>query len=383
MIILADENIPLANSLFDPLGEVRCMPGRRIAPEHVRDVDVLLVRSVTRVDEALLKNSRVQYVGTATIGTDHLDTAYLDRRGIRWCAAPGCNAGAVADYVLSSLLTIVRERKVFLRELTLGVVGCGNVGSLVASRARALGMEVIENDPPLERQTKATRYRPLRDVFNADVITLHTPLTKEGPDATHHMVGHRFLNRMRDYACLINTSRGAVVDNTILKTFLGGEYTNAILDVWEHEPAIDPDLVKKVYLATPHIAGYSLDGKIRGTWMVYRQVCEWLGREVASSLKALLDAAPASELQIDARGLGDDLVVGKAMTHVYTPLTDDAFFRGHWTAHENEDLAVHFDACRRKYRTRREFSSTTVHLKNGTNQQIEMLRGIGFKVIAI
>lgn len=381
MKILADENIPLVRETFGPLGQLQQMPGRQMTSDHVRNIDVLLVRSVTRVDENLLSNSAVKYVATATIGTDHLDIPYLESRGIQWSAAPGSNAGSVADYLISCLLYISELEETPLSELSLGVIGCGNVGGLVARRARGIGMKVVENDPPLMRLTDDARFSPLKDIFGCDIITLHTPLTFDGVDATYHLVEHRFLSRMKAGGYLINTGRGAVVDQSMLKSALLDGEIFSILDVWENEPAIDKQLLQLLAFGTPHIAGYSYDGKVRGSWMIYHQVCNWLNVEPSLTYESLISSAlPPNRLYLHGADKSNQDVLFEAVMQTYDVADDDSLM---WTMLEDvprDRVAEVFDSLRKNYSMRREFSSTVVHLCHGTESHASILQAAGFQV---
>lgn len=281
--IVADANIPCVEQAFGHLATIEQVPGRSIGPTDVSDADVLLVRSVTRVGPSLLEDSPVQFVGSATIGTDHVDRKYLDDEGIAFAHAPGSNADSVADYVVAAVLALARQFRTSLQGQTLGVVGCGDVGSRVGRRLAALGLSVLRNDPPRVRtaadSASSSEFVPLDRVLQeASIVTLHVPLTLSGRDATHHLVDEEALQAMSRDAWLLNTSRGPVVDNdALLRALEAGEVEAAVLDVWEDEPTPDPALVGAVDIATPHIAGYAHDGKVRGTTMLYRALCEHLG----------------------------------------------------------------------------------------------------------
>ena len=263
MFIIADENMPFAAEAFSNLGEVRLVPGRDMKAETLRGADILAVRSVTRVDRALLDDSGVRFVGTATIGMDHVDRDWLAGRGIGFSSAPGCNAVSVAEYVTAALF-VLRERLGFsLRGKKLGIVGVGNVGSRVSQRAEALGLEVIWNDPPLAASTGDSRYRPLEEIYDCDIITFHVPLDKSGPYSYLIICWMRtFLGRLKPGAIVFNTSRGAVADNVALEAALdSGRLAAAVLDVWEGEPSVRLSLLEKAALGTPHIAGTHMTGK--------------------------------------------------------------------------------------------------------------------------
>jgi erythronate-4-phosphate dehydrogenase len=288
--LLVDENIPLAQEAFGSLGTVRTMPGREMQRSDLVSTDVLLVRSVTRVGPELLSDTPVRFVGSATIGTDHVDRDWLAEEGVAFAHAPASNADSVADYVVSMALRLAVKTGSDLRNRTAGVVGCGNTGSRVARRLRALGVAVLENDPPLaeaaEARGESHPYVSLdRVVEEADLLSLHTPITTLGAHPTHHLIDGDMLDRLAPHAWLINTSRGAVVDNAALlerltsreegRTRTGGPQAVA-LDVWENEPTPDRRLVQEVDLSTPHVAGYAYDGKVRGTTMLYHSLCEHL-----------------------------------------------------------------------------------------------------------
>ena len=279
MRIIADDNIAFVREAFQELGEVETKPGGAITADDVKDAEMLLTRSRTRVDRALLEGSAVRFVGSAVIGTDHCDLEYLRERRIAFAAAPGSNANSVSEYVLAVLLILAERRDLHLRDQTIGVIGVGNVGSKVAAKCEALGMRVLRNDPPLARQTGDPALLPIEALMEADILTLHVPLTTEGRDPTCHLVDAVFLEKMRAGGTLINNSRGAVVDSHALYAALeSGRLGNAVLDVWENEPHIEPALLDATTLITPHIAGHSFDGKVNGTVMVYRAACEFLGR---------------------------------------------------------------------------------------------------------
>ncbi len=301
--ILSDANIPRVEEAFRQFGTVRKKPGRDIGPADVAGADVLLVRSVTPVGPDLLEETTLHFVGSATIGTDHVDLAYLRARGIPFAHAPGSNADSVADYVVVALLTLARRRGVSLRDRTVGIVGCGNIGGRLAHRLPALGMRVLQNDPPLaraaEEEGRSHEFVSLDTVLvEADIVTLHVPLTNDGPDPTYHLADAAFLNRLNDGAWLLNTSRGPVVDGDALLTArTQGPVAAVGLDVWENEPTPDPALMEAVDVATPHIAGYAYDGKVRGTAMLYEALCEHLGVEPRWEGAGTLQAESKDALQ--------------------------------------------------------------------------------------
>ena len=276
--ILADENIPYVREAFAPLGSVKTLSGRAMTAAAAREADLLLVRSITTVDRAFLEGSPVRFVATATIGEDHVDKAYLAERGIAFSSAPGSNADSVRQYVTAALLALAERFELDLSSLALGIIGVGHVGSRVWRNAVALGLRCVLNDPPQARTTGDPRYRPLDEIFACDLVTLHTPLTREGPDATFHLADESFIRRLKRGAILINTSRGAVADGEAIKRALDDGHLRAcVLDVWEGEPRVDVDLLERAAIGTPHISGYSFDGKVNGTRQIYEAACRFLG----------------------------------------------------------------------------------------------------------
>ena len=269
--IVVDDKIPYIREKLALLAdEVVYLPGAGISAADVHDADALIVRTRTRCDEQLLSGSSVQFVATATIGYDHIDTSYLQRAGITWTNCPGCNSGSVAQYVECALLLLEREHHLRLRDMTIGIVGCGHVGSKVKRVAERLGMRVLVCDPLLEGD-----FVPL-DVIEreADIITFHVPLTRDGEYATWHLADESFFHRLLHVPYIINTSRGAVVDNAALLAALkDGRVKDAVIDVWEGEPLLSIPLLQRVFIGTPHIAGYSADGKANADNMVIDALC--------------------------------------------------------------------------------------------------------------
>lgn len=282
MKIVIDDKIPYIRETICQLAdEVVFLSGAAITADDVKDADVLVVRTRTRCDRQLLEGSKVQLVVTATIGYDHIDTQWLEAAGIRWTNCPGCNSGSVAQYVECSLLLLEQQQGLSLRESTIGIVGCGHVGSKVKAVAERLGMHVLVCDPPLEQiansqKPKANSYVSLDEIErNSDIITFHVPLTKEGQYATWHLANDDFFHRLSRVPYIINTSRGEVVDNkALLMALEKGLVRNAVIDVWENEPHPDAALLEKVFIGTPHIAGYSADGKVNADNMVIDAICE-------------------------------------------------------------------------------------------------------------
>lgn len=380
MLIVADENIPLVDSFFGDFGQIRRVSGRLMSPEDVADADILLVRSVTRVDATLLEGSRVRFVGTATIGTDHIDQDWLEANDIGFCAAPGCNANSVVEYVLS-VLALHAERRGLedWTELSVGIVGVGNVGGELACKLDRLGFTVRLCDPPRVEQEPDGEFVGLDEALACDVVTLHTPLKKSGAHATHHLLDADRLSALKGSQLLINTSRGEVIDNTALLDRLGQpDAATVVLDVWENEPAIMPELVAKVWLATPHIAGYSLEGKFQGTEMIYLAVCQFLGFPVRKQAGQFLPEPALSKLSFTGSAK-DDAAAFMAMRCCYDPRRDDANLRLTMACRQDERGPA-FDRLRKEYPVRREFSSVKVQLKGASKVLRDTFKALGFKL---
>lgn len=380
MIIVADENIPYVKEAFGSLGEVTLRPGREIDASSVRDADILLVRSVTKVNAKLLADSRVRFVGTATIGTDHIDASYLRKKGVRFAAAAGSNAVSVAEYVTAALFVLAERGGYRLKGKSIGVVGVGNCGSRVAARAKALGMKVLLNDPPLARKTKSRKYLPISRILGADFVTIHTPLTYEGPDATYQLVNEGFVERMKRGSVLVNTARGAIAESRALMRALDSDQLGeVVLDVFENEPDPWRGLIERAAIATPHIAGYALDGKVRGTEMLYKAACRFLKKKPAWKMAKALPPPPFGELTIDARGRDDEEVIREAVLTVGDIVGDDARMR-RILKQPPEQRPQFFDRLRKTYPIRREFHNTRIVLTHPRASLKKALSALEFKV---
>lgn len=394
--VLADSNIPFAEEAFGPYGSVRRRPGRAITRDDVQEAEVLVVRSVTPVDAALLRGTPVRFVGTATAGTDHVDEAWLQAAGIAFASAPGSNASSVVDYVLAALLALAVARAEGLRGKTLGVVGAGHVGGRLIPRAEALGLRVLVADPPLaeaaEARGEAHPFAPLSRVLaEADVVTLHTPLTR--PPVLHpttHLVAAAELSAMRPGAWLVNAARGGVVDGEALRAALeAGRIGAAVLDVWEGEPAPDVALARRVALATPHIAGYAFDAKVEGTRQVEAALRAWLrGQDAAVpppwDAEVLLGVDP---LTVEAPPLPETLGpseearwLDRLARQAYDLRADDARFRAAVVEAPPEARADAFSRLRRDYPRRRAWSRYAVEGIVPNPLRRAVTEGLGMRV---
>lgn len=388
MKLLVDANIPASEPCFAPLGNVCHQPGREIDAEALADVDALIIRSITRLDAETIEavkrqGSPLSFVGTCTIGTDHVDLAALETHGIRFASAPGCNAEPVVDYVLSSLLLAMERRGERLVGKRVGVVGVGNVGGRLASRLEAMGIEVWRCDPPRAEQQSERGFET--QVFHdldsliagCDVLCLHTPLVRDGRHATHHLLDARRVDALRPGMVLLNAGRGDCIDGEALRCRLveQGDLT-VLLDVWENEPAIDTELAGLVDLATPHIAGHSLEGKLRGTWQIHQQLVAHLGQAEQVSMAELTPPAALRRIELDA-GLEPEEALRLCMRAIYDPRRDHDRLA---SAMRCLSPAKGFDACRASYPLRREFATLEVALRPMAVELSPWLAGAGFRV---
>ncbi len=400
MKIIADANIPFVAECFSSIGEVKIVGGREITPGIVSDADVLLVRSITPVDSDLLADSKVRFVATATIGFDHIDIDFLRRNNIGFTSAPGSNSNSAAEYVIAGLLEIGQKYDIDLEDKSIGIIGVGNVGSRVAKKCAALGMQIYLNDPPLQRQTGEAKYLPLKELFDCDFITLHTPLTFEGVDKTYHLADEKFFKSLKERCVFVNASRGGVVDSEALKTAIrSGRLRAVVLDVWENEPNIDTELLRMVDLSTPHIAGYSLDGKVAGMIMIYKAACEYFGLESKYGIEDFLPEPAVKQIEIDLDSGSEQEILHQSVQQVYVINRDDFNTREIAMVPE-ETRGKFFDDLRKNYPVRREFQNTRIvikefategtgdtenKLKRSSSMKVlsEKLAEIGFKEVKI
>lgn len=381
MKIVIDAAIPWGEYYFSTLGEVTAVDGRALDAAVVRDADVLVVRTVTRVDRALLAGSRVRFVATATSGTDHVDTGYLEEAGIGFAAASGCNARAVAEYVLSSLCALAQQGELDLRGRRAGIIGCGQVGSRVAALLEACGIPCLVNDPPRAGSHPQERdWRDLDAVLEADIVSLHVPLVRDGAHPTAGLADAGFLSRLRDDVVFINTSRGEVVDEGALNDFLRTRPgAAAVLDVWRGEPDIDTALLRRTRLGTPHIAGYSLDAKLRGTRMAFAAVRGFSGAAGTGPDAPALPPAGLDRLRLSGREDGLE-AVATAVLAGYDVRSDSASLRQLLEVGE-ERRGAFFDTLRNHYPVRREFAAFGVELAHCPDTLGRRLEALGFQTI--
>jgi len=371
--VLADENIPAVEHYIGDLGAVQRFNGRTLRPEQLAGVDVLLVRSVTRVDAGLLDNSGVRFVGTATSGVDHIDRDYLQQRQIGFRHAPGSNANSVVEYVLAAIAGVSDYLEQVLAGAPVGIVGYGSIGGAVAARLRALGINYCVYDPWLDRET-IDHPAELADVLACTVVTLHAELTDRRPWPSRHLLDEEALARLAPDCLLINASRGPVVDNLALLALLEQAVAPAtVLDVWEGEPAIDHELLRRVRYGTPHIAGYSLDGKLLATRMLVQGMSDELGLAWLDPGSAAGEPAP---LQITSQDTGAALL-RTVISQRYDIAADDVALRGATLGVEASAAASGFDRLRREYPERREILGSRVSLQPPGMFEQRLLAGLG------
>jgi len=386
MKIVADENIPFAQQAFGHLGDVLLLPGRSLSNEHLKNADILLVRSITKVNASLLDDTPVRFVGTATIGTDHIDLPCLRSRGIAFADAAGANANSVAEYVVAALLNLAQKHQFPLAGKSIGIIGVGNIGSRLENFAQALNMKVILNDPPLHRKTADSRFLPLSQALQADFVTLHVPLARTGPDPTWHLINEQNLTTLKPTAFLINSSRGPVVDNLALKNALTQkQLAGAVLDVWENEPNINIELLNLIEIATPHIAGYSFDGKTNGTALLHTAVCKFLQIPNHLQINTLLPPPPTPQITLDnqpssdqPQNATDQLLLLQAFKTIYNITFDDADLRK-ISAQPPENRGKSFDQLRKNYPIRREAPNTHIKLTRPNPALTAQLARLGFQ----
>lgn len=382
MKIVVDENIPLVDAFFSSLAEVIRLPGRTMTATDIKDADALIVRSVTQVNAALLSGSKLKFVGTCTIGVDHLDQQYFDDHAITWSSAPGCNANSVVEYVYAALSHL----NINWLPVKFGIIGCGNVGGLLYKRLKAQGVDVRCYDPNLTFAQNSD-LTSLEEVLACDVISMHTPLVTTGPYPSFHLLGRKELLQLKHGAVLINCGRGPVIDNQALLDVLNErEDLNVVLDVWEPEPDISLELLNKVLLGSPHIAGYSYDGKLNGTEIIYHAFCRHFNKVPQVSLAQLVPPLENNRLAIEEATLltGDIFKVAQALIkQVYDIAADDVRLRdlSRQAFAGAVNFAEGFDQLRKHYPKRREFHNYQVAVSHISDADKQWLQVLGFNCV--
>ena len=367
MKIIADDKIPFLRGVLEPFADVVYMPGSKISRADLTDTDGLLIRTRTKCNETLLHGTSVKFIGTATIGYDHIDTDYCDARNIKWVNAPGCNSSSVQQYIAAALLKLSVDEGFKLKNRTLGIVGVGNVGSKVEKIAGILGMKVLLNDPPRERKEGSNKFVSFETILReSDIITLHVPLNRSGDDRTHHLIAGEVFRSMGKKAWLINSSRGEVVDTESIKAAL----KNGLLA--ENEPDIDRELLSAAHISTPHIAGYSTDGKAKGTSMVVNSLCSFFKLPLTDWYPENIPHPGNKLIEIDCSGKSDEEIIGEAVKVTYDIASDDFKLR---------QSPETFEKHRGDYGIRREFQSYRIATGNCSRELNEKLIRLGFSPV--
>ena len=373
MKVVVDKHIPFIKGVLEKHASVVYLAGSSISRNDVKDADALVVRTRTKCNASLLDGTNVRFIASATIGYDHIDADFCRSRNITWTSAEGCNSSSVQQYVAATLFHLADKLDFKLSDKCIGVVGVGNVGTKVAKLCATLGMRVLLNDPPRERREGAGAFVSLRTVVDeGDIITLHVPLNYEGEDKTYHLVDDRFLSMLRADQILINTSRGEVAETRALKSILKErKLAGCVLDVWENEPDIDLELLDVVDIGTPHIAGYSADGKANGTAMSVRAVSRFFSLGLDDWFPDHIPVPDGTTLVLDCMNLNEHEVMGKLIHQTYDIVADDQRLRS--SPHT-------FEQQRAEYPLRREFPSYTVKLSNAGRDLASIMQNIGFRV---
>ncbi len=375
MKVVIDDKIPYIKGALEPFAEVVYLPGSKTTPEIVRDADAIITRTRTKCNESLLSESSVRFIATATIGFDHIDTRYCDKAGITWTNAPGCNSSSVEQYIASALMVLSEKKGFNLADKTIGIIGVGNVGSKVARIAEIFGMKVLLNDPPRAKKEGPEAFTDLEEILEkADIITLHVPLNPEGIDKTYHLADQTFFNRLKKQPIVINSCRGEVTETYAFKEALkSGKISGAVIDCWENEPNIDLELLGLSNLATPHIAGYSKDGKANGTSMSIQALSRFFGLGIDDWTCKNVELPQTTAIMIDGNNKSGQQILKEAVLATYDIREDDHRLRG---------SVETFEKQRGDYPLRREFPVYTITAKNIDKNSIQKLEKLGFIIKA-
>jgi erythronate-4-phosphate dehydrogenase len=376
--IVADENLAYAKELFSQFGEVKLLNGRKITNSVLKDTDTLIIRSITHVNKSLLAGTKVRFVGTATIGTDHLDMEYLKSTGTVFASAPGCNSYSVAEYVLASLLYSATKNNFSLKDKSIGIVGIGNVGGKVVRFCEALGMKVLKSDPPLSREGKLKDFVAFDEILEADIISLQVPLTFTGEDKTYHMLNKNNLRFLKNNSILINTSRGSVIDSVALRHIIKEKNLTVISDVWENEPDIDPELLRIVLIGTPHIAGYTLEGKVNGSLMIYDALADFLKMDRTPNIS--LPMVNNNQLFFDS-SFSTEESLNNIVKQIYN-IEDDHRRLLEINSMNDSEIGRYFDTLRKDYPLRREFNNYSIKINKKDAGTEKLLRNLRFSVLS-
>lgn len=372
--IVADNKIPFLRGVLEPYAEIEYYPGGEISNDKIRDADALIIRTRTNCNAELLEHSNVKLITTATIGFDHIEKEYCDRNEVKWINAPGCNSNSVMQYFTSAILNIAQSENINLAEKKIGIVGVGNVGRKIQKVSKILGMSVLLNDPPRERVEGHQNFCDLENIISdSDIISFHVPLNKEGIDKTLHLADEDFFNLLKKKPIIINSSRGEVVKTLAIKKALQGEQvSNVVLDVWENEPEIDLELLELVDFGTPHIAGYSADGKANGTSVCVNTINKFFNLGLSTNWypENIPLAKNGNKIKIDCDNREDQEVISEVISATYSIALDDETLR---------NSPETFEFQRGNYPIRREFQNYSMQLNDCNSEVVNTLVKMGFK----
>ncbi len=374
MRVVIDDKIPYIHGILEPFAEVNYITGNKISKQNLINADALIIRTRTICNAELLEGTSVKFIATATIGFDHIDTAYCDQAGIKWVNAPGCNSSSVEQYMAAALISIAIKEKLNLQNLTIGIIGVGNVGTKTARIAELLGMRVLRNDPPRARMEGHDKFNDLSKIQEeADIITLHMPLNKTGIDKNFHLINENFLASCIKKPWIINTCRGEITHSKALITGLKNKYIQGIvLDCWENEPFIDSTLLDLCFISTPHIAGYSKDGKANGTNMAIQALSKFFNLGIDHWRCPQIEDAETNSLYLDGKEKTTQEIISNAILFTYPIHLDSNNLKANINS---------FEELRGNYPVRREFPYYTIYASNINNTQQKLLTSIGFQVI--
>lgn len=371
MKIIIDDKIPYIKGALEPFAEVIYLSGSKTTAAVVKDADVLITRTRTTCNKEILEGSKVKFIATATIGFDHIDTEYCKSAGIEWTNAPGCNAESVNQYISSALLSFSMRKRFNLKDLTIGIVGVGQVGARIAKTCETLGMKVLLNDPPRERAEGSSNFIALKQIQNeADIITFHVPLNMAGEDTTYHLVNENFTQSLKKKPLIINSCRGEVFDSKAVKNAIEvNAISGIIIDCWENEPELDLDLLNHSDYGTPHIAGYSKDGKANGTKMSVRAISRFFNLGINNWEPSNIELPENTTIELDGKQRREYSILAEAILSTYDIENDDDTLRN----------SPHlFEQLRGDYQVRREFNSYTIKTKNIKTETLKKLKRLGF-----
>lgn len=371
--IIADSHIPMLRNILEPFANIQYIPGEDIKNQNLAIIDALIIRTRTKCNSDLLKNSGIRLIASATIGTDHIDLDYCQNNGIIVRNAPGCNSASVCQYVMSALIGLSIKHGFSIKEKTLAVIGFGNVGTKVANFAKILGMNVLVNDPPKEKIDTENTYVSLNYIIhNADFISLHVPLTKSGQHKTYHLVDQQFLSQMSANQILINTSRGGVVDqDSLIKSLHKRKIAGAVLDVWKNEPDIDLELLDLADYGTAHIAGYSIDGKANGSAMVVNHICKYFNFDLENWYPENLAQPESTIINPQIYGRTDEEILKETLLKTYDIQPNDTNLRKY---------PERFESFRYNHPLRREYPVYKVNTDGMSDSLCWQLTKLGFKI---